>query len=186
MRCAGECALATPVTVHHTHVRERRMDMRGEDKPAAKSGPSGNVEVVKRMDVLAWHFSAKEIERLVKLQMRYQTRPGGLDGLDVPITIFRLRFARWLFEHGQIGEDLEADSQESDWPRPYSSPSVDAQAVPLKHMPRQPWDPHFGYRSSHREHDASGYSPLLAVMSRLRSRLTRLSITLRKSEWPGR
>src|SRR5690349_16070126 len=101
MRCAGECALATPVTVHHTHVRERRMDMRGEDKPAAKSGPSGNVEVVKRMDVLTWHFSAKEIERLVKLQMRYQTRPGGLDGLDVPITIFRLRFARWLFEHGQ-------------------------------------------------------------------------------------
>ncbi len=54
------------------------------------------------MDLLIWRFSNAEIDRLSKLQLRYREAP---DALDLPIEECRLRFSRWLVEHGKLSED---------------------------------------------------------------------------------
>jgi hypothetical protein len=74
---------------------------RGET-PAAKRNRGGSIAGVQRMDLLSWRFSRAEIDRLSKLQLDYRERP---DVLDLPIEEGRLRFARWLVEHGRLTED---------------------------------------------------------------------------------
>lgn len=185
LRPVRERALADPVAVHRTHARharERWMRMRGEDKPAAIGGRAGRVEAIKRMDLLAWRFSADEIERLVEWQIRHRTQS---DSLDVSVTISRLRFARWLFEHGRIGEDVGADPEASSG---QPSPELAAQgtrAVSPKYMPPRPWDSQFRQGRPNREHGGRGYPPLLYIVSRVRAQLARISATFHESERRG-
>lgn len=185
-RAPRERALANPVAVHRTrarHARERWMHMRGEDKPAAIGGRAGRVEAIKRMDRLAWRFSTDEIERLVEWQIRHQTQP---DRLDVSVTISRVRFARWLFEHGRIGEDMDADPEASSGQPSSEWPAQGTRAVSPKYMPPRSWDSQFRQVRPRREQGGRGYPPPLFMMSRVRARLARIFSAFHGPERRGR
>jgi hypothetical protein len=48
-------------------------------------------------------FTAEEVQRLTALRQRVNVQPMHLDlGIDVR----RLEFARWLVEHGRLGEEM--------------------------------------------------------------------------------
>jgi uncharacterized membrane protein YeaQ/YmgE (transglycosylase-associated protein family) len=79
-----------------------RRRLRNDEAPVAASSHSDSAQSVQRLDLLSWRFSLPEIESLSALQLRYRERP---DSLDMPLDESRLRFARWLVEHGGIGED---------------------------------------------------------------------------------
>jgi uncharacterized membrane protein YeaQ/YmgE (transglycosylase-associated protein family) len=70
-------------------------------------------ESIPRMELLMWRFSEGECERLCKLQRRYRDRP---DMLDLPLDERRLRFARWMVDHGRLSEDAGAGSGAEDAP----------------------------------------------------------------------
>jgi uncharacterized membrane protein YeaQ/YmgE (transglycosylase-associated protein family) len=76
--------------------------LRNVEAPVPASSQSDSAQSVQRLDLLSWRFSLPEIERLSTLQLRYREQP---DSLDMPLDESRLRFARWLVEHGGIGED---------------------------------------------------------------------------------
>lgn len=70
---------------------------------------------IQRLQLLDWRFSAAEVHRLSLLQMHYRDQP---DVVDQPLDTTRLQFARWLAEHGRIGEQVdqvEADNEDPPW-----------------------------------------------------------------------
>lgn len=76
--------------------------MHADDTLAAEHNESDAIEVIQRMDLLQRQFSKAEIEHLSNLQVRCRERH---DALDLPLEVCRLRFVRWLVEHGKISED---------------------------------------------------------------------------------
>ena len=79
---------------------------RMDDETEEDSGHDSheNSRDIQRMELLEGRFAAAEINRLITRQMRYRER---VDTLDLPADLNRLRFARWLVEHGQLTEDLD-------------------------------------------------------------------------------
>jgi hypothetical protein len=76
--------------------------MHHEEASAAHDMTSSKSEQgVQRLELLGWCFSPAEIERLSKLQQRYRERP---ETVELPLEECRWSFARWLVEHGRIGE----------------------------------------------------------------------------------
>ena len=55
------------------------------------------------LSLRAWGFSAREADRLVALRLRY-LRSGFREMTDEQK---RLRFARWLVDHGQLTEGVD-------------------------------------------------------------------------------
>lgn len=82
--------------------------MDDERPQAALGNKSRSREDIQRLDLLRWRFSEAEIQRLCRLQLRRNARP---DGLDLPLDPCRLRFARWLVEHGRLSEEPDGDRE---------------------------------------------------------------------------
>lgn len=74
-----------------------------------------------RLDLLSQRFSEAEIQCLSRLQLRHRTSP---DKLDLPVDPCRLSFARWLFEHGRLTEEMDRD----DVALPHVAPPWEEQA----------------------------------------------------------
>lgn len=65
-----------------------------------------------RLNLLSQRFSGEEIQRLSRLQLRHRTSP---DKLDLPVDPSRLSFARWLFEHGRLTEEMDRADVAPPW-----------------------------------------------------------------------
>ena len=76
------------------HIRETQAAQRSQDE-----APEG----IQRLELLAWRFTAAEIQSLSLLQLVHIQRP---NALDQPLEEGRLKFARWLVEQGRLSEDV--------------------------------------------------------------------------------
>jgi hypothetical protein len=85
--------------------------------PAAPHNQRGSLRRIERADLLR-RFSEAEIQRLSELQVRFRDRPTALDApLDLSAGECRLRFARWLVEHGRLNEEDEDDDADREEPQ---------------------------------------------------------------------
>lgn len=82
-----------------------RIHMHKTPTKDAKRCQDGSPEGVRCLELLSWRFSSAEIERLSRMQLLHRQHP---DVLDMPLEESRLRFARWLVEHGRLNEDMES------------------------------------------------------------------------------
>lgn len=88
-------------------------DMDDMDDKTQQEDGNGSQEIGKdihRMELLKRHFSAAEINRLITCQIRYREEGGAL---DLPADLHRLRFTRWLVEHGKLTDDVDEDVDRS-------------------------------------------------------------------------
>lgn len=78
------------------------MSMHHEEASAARNVTNSDPEEgIQRLELLGWRFSSAEIDNLSRLQRHYRERP---EAIDLPLEECRWWFARWLVEHGKIGE----------------------------------------------------------------------------------
>jgi hypothetical protein len=77
------------------HNKETQAARRNQDE-----APGG----IQRLELLMWRFSEAEIQSLSLLQLVRRQRP---NALDQPLEEGRLRFARWLVDHGRLSEHVE-------------------------------------------------------------------------------
>lgn len=117
----GACTLLLlwrPVAMRVVATGKRQMH--NKEAPAAERDAGRSLTGVLRTDLLLWRFSGDEIDRLSKLQLRYRAQP---DRLDLPLDECRLRFARWLVEHGRMGEDDDTAFKGPPWEEEMSGAS---------------------------------------------------------------
>lgn len=134
--------------------------MHDKEMPAVTEGLLGSAQGIERIDLLVWRFSSAEIERLSEWQLRIRARA---DVLDLPLDELRLRFARWLVNHGKLSENMIPARETADVAAlrdspPYASePMVVTECAP----PRCPECP-MAYESGHRnQHKGSLFMPRL-------------------------
>src|SRR5260370_9104868 len=82
--------------------------------PPARHDDNDSPAGVQRLELLWWRFSAAETQRLSALQLLQRERP---NALDLPLEECRLRFARWLIEHGRLSEQAECRLEGQPWAR---------------------------------------------------------------------
>ncbi len=107
VRLVGACValLLAYFMARRLHARARAPMPDRATSPAAIRDAGGALAPVPHADPLLGRFSADEIVRLTTLRLRCRERP---DALDQPIPERRLQFARWLVEHGRLGENIES------------------------------------------------------------------------------
>ena len=112
--------------------------MHNVEKLAAVRGLTRSVRGIMRMSrFMRRRFSAAEIEHLITWRTRYRART---DRLDVSAEEVRLQFARWLVEHGRLGEEVTAEPAadrdgDGDGEPPRDTPPRDNRTIPAKYMP---------------------------------------------------
>src|SRR5690242_16849154 len=149
-----------------------------------------HAEDIKRMHLLAWRFSAAEIDRLIHWQTLYQ---GGPMAPDLSLEECRMRFVRWLVEHGRLGEEGGVALEVLDGEHSSSLPLQGARAVSQDAPPRYRDPP--TRRGDHKERRVWWCPPFLMLASRLKQGFARATAQLRaaarseladcRSDWGG-
>lgn len=157
--------------------------MDDEKRQDASRGSPDVGKDIKRMELLMWHFNAAEVDRLIKCQLRYRQR---LDALDLPVDLYRLRFARWLVEQGKLTEDIDSEPDASDkTSTDDDDPGHTRNAnLSLKYMPAPYWYARPRPQSAQTYHSDRWRRSLSQLMVRLHREITRSSVNARIVSWP--
>jgi len=110
--------------------------MHNVEKLAAVRSLTRSVRGIMRMSrFMRRRFSAAEIEHLITWRTRYRAQT---DRLDVSAEEVRLQFARWLVEHGRLGEEVAAEpaaDRDRDGEPLCDAPQRDNRTIPAKYLP---------------------------------------------------
>jgi hypothetical protein len=101
------------------------------------------------------------------LQAQHRMQP---NRLDMPADGCRLRFARWLVEHGRISEDMRPDQESQDEKPIHAAPRRGAWPISPQCIPARYWDLQSRHACNHREDSEGGCPTLLRMLCRLRAK----------------
>jgi hypothetical protein len=157
------------------------------DDKTQQEGGGGSQETgrdIQRIELLKRHFDAAEINRLITCQARYRE---GVDALDLSADLHRLRFARWLVEHGKLTDDVDEDvdraSDASDSAATDEPGQVPHASASLKYLPAPYWYTQRQPRRSPNHHSGGWRRALATLIVRLRRhpKIARSSVNARMS-----